>query len=196
MTDQDILLSGEKKKPGFFYSYIILIASFFILIVLGGITSSFGVFLKPLITEFGWSRAAISSAFSLTWILFGVVGIVAGRISDRFNPRISLSIGGLSLGLGYILMSKVGAIWQIYLFYSVLVSIGIGFIAIPLLSMVARWFVKGRGQASGIVMSGTGVGTVIVPPLSNLLISSYGWRTAYVVLGLVALVIIIVFAHC
>ena len=195
MTNQNISLSEDKKNAGFFYGYIILVASFFILVILGGITSSFGVFLKPVLNEFGWSRAAISSAYSLNMIIFGVVGIVAGRISDRFNPRVSLTIGGLFTGLGFLLMSQVSTIWQIYVFYGVLSGIGIGFIAIPLLSLVARWFVKGRGLASGIIVAGSGLGTVIIPPLANLIISNYSWQTAYLVLGAAALVLLIVFAQ-
>jgi MFS family permease len=195
MTKQNIVLSDKKKNAGFFYGYVILVASFFILVILGGITSSFGVFLKPVLTEFGWSRAAISSAYSLNMIIFGIVGIVAGRISDRFNPRVSLTIGGLFTGLGFLLMSQVGEIWQIYLFYGVLSGIGIGFIAIPLLSLVARWFVKGRGLASGIIVAGSGLGTIIIPPLANLIISNYSWRTAYLVIGSGALVLLIISAQ-
>jgi predicted MFS family arabinose efflux permease len=79
--------------------------------------------------------------------------------------------------------------------YGVLASIGIGFVPIPLLSLVARWFVKGRGLASGVVVAGSGLGMAVVPPLANLIISDYSWRTAYLVLGAVALVVIIAFAQ-
>jgi MFS family permease len=195
MKYQEILPSQEKQPSGFFYGYVILTASFFILMILGGVVSSFGLFLKPVLAEFGWSRATISSAFSLTFILFGISGILAGKVIDRFNPRIPLTIGGLFLGLGYLLMSQVHSVWQIYLFYGVLVSIGIGFIDIPLLSLVVRWFVKGRGLASGIIMSGIGVGTIIFPLLANQFILNYSWRTAYLVLGSASLGIVVILAQ-
>ena len=195
MTSRNVLQSNNVKPSRFFYGYIILIASFFILVIVGGTISSFGVFLKPVLNEFGWSRAAISSTYSLSMILGGFVGILGGRVSDRFSPRLALTVGGIFMGLGYLLMTQVHSIWQIYLFFGVLVSIGTGFIPIPLLSMVARWFYKGRGLASGIIMSGVGVGMTVIPPLANLFISKYNWRISYLVLGLASLVFIIMSAQ-
>jgi MFS family permease len=195
MKYQEILPSQDKQQSGFFYRYVILTASFFILMIVGGVVGSFGLFLKPVLEEFGWSRATVSSAFSLTFILFGVSGIVAGRFIDRLNPRIPLTIGGLFLGLGYLLMSQVHSVWQIYLFYGVLVSIGIGFIDIPLLSLAVRWFVKGRGVATGMMMSGIGVGSIIFPLLANQFILNYSWRTAYLVLGSASLGIVVILAQ-
>jgi OFA family oxalate/formate antiporter-like MFS transporter len=115
---------------------------------------------------------------------------LAGRLSDRFGPRLVLTIGGLLIGLGYLLMSQVNAIWQIYFFYGVLVSIGMGGMVVPLMSTSARWFAHRRGLTSGIIMAGVGIGIFITPPVANYLISSYNWRTSYIILGLVALVLI------
>jgi MFS family permease len=84
-------------------------------------------------------------------------------------------------------MSQVNAIWQIYLFFGILVSVGEGGIFVPLMSTVARWFVKGRGLASGIAVSGVAFGIIILPLLANLLISTYSWRYSYIVLGFTAL---------
>ena len=163
--------------------------------IVWGTQYSFGVFFKPVLTEFGWTRAATSGAYSLNVILTGLFGIVAGRLSDRFGPRLVVTFCGLFMGLGYLLMSQVGAIWQMYLFYGVLVSVGVAGMWVPLLSTVARWFVKGRGLASGIAASGIGAGTVIMPPLANQLISSYSWRTSYVIIGLVVLALTVIVAQ-
>jgi MFS transporter, OFA family, oxalate/formate antiporter len=189
------LESNQGKQSGFFYGYIILIASFLILFIVGGTIISFGVFLKPVLNEFGWSRAIFSGANSINLILGGVFGILAGRIGDRFGPRLALTIGGLFMGLGFLLMSQVQTVWQIYFFYGVLLSLGTGFVPIPVLSLLARWFIKGRGLATGIAMSGVGVGIVIVPPLADLCISTYSWQTCYMVFGFTSLILIIALAQ-
>ncbi|MDD4860194.1 MAG: MFS transporter [Dehalococcoidales bacterium] len=188
-------LSTEGREPRFFYGYIIILASFLILMIAFGAQYSFGVFFKPVLNEFDWSRAATSGAYSLNTVLNGVFGIITGKLSDRFGSRLVVTVCGFLIGLGYLLMSQISAVWQMYLCYGVLISMGMAGMWVPLLSTVARWFVKRRGLASGIVVSGTGLGTVIMPPLANHLISSYNWRTSYMIIGLVALIVIIISAQ-
>ena len=89
------------------------------------------VFFKPILIEFGWSRATISGAFSLSWIIQGVLGVLMGGINDRFGPRVVVSICGLLFGLGYLLTSRIAAVWQLYLFYGVIVGIALGGVYIP-----------------------------------------------------------------
>ena len=180
----------EDKKPRFFYGYAIVLAAFLIMVVAFGTLYSFGVFFKPLLTEFGWSRAAISGAHSLCMILTGALSIVAGRLNDKFGPRLVLTVCGFLLGLGYLLMSQISAIWQLYLFYGVILAIGVSGSFVPLASTVARWFVKRRGMMTGILVSGIGFGMVVMPPIANWLITDYGWRNCYMVVGIVALVLI------
>lgn len=190
MNNHEILPAKEKKQSRFYYGYFIVAACFFIFFILGGVTFSFGVFFKPMLSEFGWTRAATSGAFSLNMILGGVFGILGGRLTDRFGPRLVITGGGLLICLGYLLMSQVNAIWQIYLFLGMLAGIGMGGMAIPMMSTIARWFTKGRGLATGIVSSGVGVGIIIMPPIANLLITSYSWRTSYLILGIMVIVFI------
>lgn len=75
----------------------------------------FGVFFKPVLNEFGWTRAATSGAYSLYGVSFGFFSIFTGRLSDRFGPRLVITVCGLIIGLGYVLMSQISAIWQIYI---------------------------------------------------------------------------------
>ncbi len=195
MTNHDLFAQKGKKPSRFFYGYIIVLMSFLILLISWGAQYSFGVFLKPVLNEFSWTRAAVSGAYSLNMVLGGIFGIFAGRLSDRFGPRPILTAGGLLIGLGYLLMSQVNAIWQIYVFFGVVLSIGISGMFVPLISTTARWFVKGRGLASGLVMAGVGVGITITPPFANQLISVYNWRTSYIIIGFITLGSIVIFAQ-
>lgn len=182
-------------KSKIFYGYIIVLSGFLIMMIMAGTLYTFGVFFEPLLTEFGWSRAAISGAYSLYMMMHGLFYIVTGRLNDRFGPRIIVTACGLCFGLGYLLISQISAIWQLYLFYGVLVAAGMSGGFIPLGSTVARWFVKRRGLMTGIVMSGVGLGTMIMPPVANWLIYSYSWRTAYIVVGSIALVLVVLAAQ-
>jgi len=190
----DLHLAGN-RKPKFFYGYVVVVAAFLILVVMWGTSYSFGVFFKPLLTEFGWTRAMTSGAFSLSLILMGLLSIVTGRLNDRFGPRIVTAACGFILGLGYLLMSQISAIWQLYLFYGVIIAVGVSGGFVPLLSTVSKWFVTRRGTMTGIVVSGVGVGTMVMPPLAGWFISTYGWRTSYITIGIIALVLIVLAAQ-
>jgi len=185
----------EKRASWFFYGYVIVLAAFLIMTVMWGVFYSFGIFFEPVLVEFGWTRAATSGAFSLCFLLAGFFAIVAGRLNDRFGPRIVMTASSLFLGAGYFLMSQIGAIWQLYLFYGVIIAIGSGGSFVPLASTISRWFVRRRGLVTGIIASGIGFGTMIMPPVANWLISSYGWRTSYVILAGIASVLILLAAQ-
>jgi len=182
-------------KPRFFYGYVIVSAIFVIMLMTFGLNYTFGVFLKPLIAEFGWTRAATSAAYSLCTLVAGFLGIFAGRLSDRLGSKIIGIACGFFLGLGFLLMSQVNALWQLYLFYGLIIAAGIGGIWPALLPTVAKWFVARRGLMTGIVASGIGFGQIIVPPLASRLIYTYDWRPAYIIVGIVTLVFIILAAQ-
>ena len=121
--------------------------------------------------------------------------MVTGRLNDRLGPRIVITVGSVLLGSGYLLMSQVSAPWQFYLFWGVLLAIGMSSGFTPLTSTVARWFVKRRGMMTGIVAAGVGLGTIIMPPVASWLISSYDWRTSFLVIGITALALLILAAQ-
>jgi len=178
------------EKGRLFYGYIVVAASLVVMATMWGIYYSFGVFFKPLLDEFGWARAVTSGVFSVSLIVVGFLCIVAGRLTDRFGPRLVVTICGLFLGIGYILVSLVSSVWHLYLFYGVIISIGMSGAYVPLVSTVARWFVKKRGMMTGLAVSGLGLGTLIMPLVANWLISNHGWRFSFRVVGAVALVIV------
>jgi MFS family permease len=185
----------ENRKSRFFYGYVIVAVTFLIFLVIGGTHYSFGVFFKPLASECGWTRATTSGAFSLYIFLSGFLWMIVGRLNDRLGPRIIMTSTLFFLGLGYLLMSRVSVIWHLYLFYGVIIAIGMSAAFVPLASTVARWFVKNRGLMTGIAISGVSTGTMIMPPLASWLIGSYGWRTSYIVLAIVVWVVLISIAQ-
>ncbi len=179
-------------KGKFFYGYVVVALGLLINMVLGGTLYTFSVFFEPLSTDFGWTRAATSGAFSLFMTLHGILYIFTGKMNDKLGPRIVMSLCGLFMGVGYMLMSLTGEIWQIYLFYGVIIAVGMSGGYVPLTSTVTRWFTGNskRGLMVGISVAGVGLGTMIFPPLATWLINSYGWKTSYIVIGISVLVII------
>jgi len=185
----------QTNNPRFFYGYILVATAFVIQLVVWGIYNAYGVFFNPLLDEFSWSRATISGAVSLSQILAGLGAIVLGNLNDRFGPRILMTFCGALIGLGYFLMSQLNSVWQLYLFYGVIVGIGISGTDVVLLSTTARWFIKRRGMMSGIVKMGTGVGMMTLPLVAAWLISDYGWRTSYSIIGIALFICVVAGAH-
>ena len=183
------------KRPTFFYGYLILATCFCIQGIGVGTYVTFGVFFKPLLAEFGWSRATLSSAHSLTFLIAGMLGILVGRLNDRLGPRILMTVTGFIYGFGFILMSRVNALWQLYVFYSLIVGVGLSSIDVIALSTTARWFVRRRGMVTGMVKVGTGAGQLIMPIVASLLIAGFGWRLSYIIIGVLAMLLLILVAQ-
>ena len=134
-----------QQKTKYFYGYNIVAAGFIIQAVCIGAMFTYGVFFKEFQAEFGWSRAAISGASSLAFLTMGLVGVIAGKMNDWIGPKVIIVMSGISLGIGYLLMSGLQALWQLYLIYGILVGIGFSTHDVITLSTVARWFIRRRG---------------------------------------------------
>ena len=194
MVRQEEGISSENKSS-FFYGYLIVWVAFIIMFVFWGSFYSFGVFFKLILKEFGWTRAMTAGAFSLCSLTQGLLGIAMGGLTDKFGPRVVMTCCGLLLGLGYLLMSRLSVIWELYLCYGVIVGAGMGGSFTPLMSTVARWFVGRRSTMTGIVAAGTGIGALIGPPVISRLVVGYGWRVSYVILGSIVLLVAVLCAQ-
>lgn len=175
------------KEQKFFYGWVVAAISCLLLVVCFGVQYSFGIFFKPLISEFGWSRAETSGIFSLYMIARGVLSILMGFFYDRYGPRKTVSIGGISMGLGLLLTSKAKEIWQIYILYSIMGGLGAASFYVPLASTLSKWFIEKRGFVLGLYTSGVGIGAIIFSPLAEFLISSYNWRFSYIIISMITL---------
>jgi MFS family permease len=186
---------GKAPKGKYLYGHVIAATCFCIQAVGIGTYFSYGVLFNPLIDEFGWSRASISGAASMAFLLMGFLGIGVGRLNDRFGPRVLMTVSGVFFGMGYLLMSRLETIWQLYLFFGIIFGIGLSTVDVIALSTIARWFVRKRGIVTGIVKVGTGAGQMIMPFLVSILIIHYGWRSSCVIIGVTVLVILVAAAQ-
>lgn len=176
-------------QPRIFYGWLVVAAAFAITFIGFGCAYTFSAFLEPLEHEFGASRGSVSLVFSLAGFLYFGLGIVSGPLADRFGSRPLAITGMVLVGLGLALASAARSLAEVYAAYSLSVGLGVGCAYVPAIGAVQRWFVRRRGFASGLAVSGIGVGTLAMPPLASLLIASLGWRSAYLALGALALVL-------
>ena len=173
------------------YGWVVLAAAFVIITMAVGTLFSLAVFLKPLEDSAGWARSSVSAIALLNWVAMGVGSFLAGYLSDRFGARPVVVGGGLLLGGGLVLSGQVRELWQFYITFGILVGFGVSCFYVPLTVTAIRWFEHRRGLAASIVSSGNGLGTLVIAPLTRWLINAYDWRTAFVILGEIALVVVI-----
>jgi len=149
-----------------------------------------GVFLKPLNQEFHWNRAEISFAYMLCTLSGSAALPLLGRIVDRYGVRVvvipSLLLFGLCLMSGYFLSSHL---WHFYALYLAIGLVSSGTTPLPYARVISHWFDKKRGLALGLAMAGVGLGSFVMPSLAHALVTTGGWRVAYVCLGLLVIVI-------
>lgn len=143
---------------------------------------SFTAFFNPVIKEFGWSYTATSIAAALRSIEGGLASPIVGFAADRYGSRRLLIAGGVLSGVGFILFSRITSLWGFY-FTFIFLSIGVSLLLpIPGWTATANWFIKKRALALGILSASIGLGGMLVYGV-NLLIETYGWRAASVVIG-------------
>jgi len=172
-----------------FHGWFVVAAAFAVTFVGFGCAYTFSAFVESLQREFGASRGSVSLVFSLAAFLYFGLGIVSGPLADRWGARRLAVLGMLLVGIGLVLAAAARTIAEVYVAYGLGVGIGVGFSYVPVIGAVQRWFVRRRGFASGLAVSGIGVGTLVMPPFASYLIEHFGWRETYVALGAFAAVL-------
>jgi MFS family permease len=166
------------------YRWVIVAAGAFMGCVAIGSIFSLPVFLEPMSVATGWSRTAISLAMTFTFLTMGVASFGWGMLMDRFGPRIVLLAGSCVLGVGLVLASRAPTVEAFQFRYGVLVGAGGGAIFAPLMATVAGWFDTHRSLAVSLVSAGMGVAPMTVAPIAAVLVSTYDWRFAQLLIGL------------
>ena len=172
------------RKP-LYYGWILLAAVVFVMLAASGIRAVFGVFIKPIEADLGWTRQQLSGAAALSLFVLGAVGPTMGWLADVWGPRRVMFLSASILGIGTVLSSFVGHLWQFYVSAGVLMAMGAGGLSMATSSTIAaRWFVARRGLILGILGGAMSAGQMLIVPLAMLFIHFHGWRWSFLWLGI------------
>jgi len=178
-----------RKRPVIFYGWVVAAVSAITVAVVMGLRFSFAVFYVAILDEFGWSRASAAFIFSLHVAVYGLMAPLAGALSDRFGPRKVIPFGIIVSVLSVAGCSLASSIWHFYLLFGFLAAIGLSVAGIiPHQACLSNWFIRKRAGAFGMLHAGMGVAALWVLSAQSL-ISSVGWRAAYVIVAATVAVI-------
>ncbi|MGZ8488197.1 MAG: MFS transporter [Candidatus Binatia bacterium] len=186
--------SSSRSDRKFFYGWYIVGVGFLSHVVCAfHMSSTLSVFLKPLTEDLGVSRGLFSLLRSGEILIGAAMAPLVGPMVDRFGGRWLMAGGALSAGLGFVLMSQVGAFWQFLLLRWIFVAIGGVFMCHMIVSVtVSRWFVRKRGRAIAIASMGQGFAKVCIPVVTATLFAWVGWRLTWSMFGLITLALVVV----
>ncbi len=182
----------HRLRPDLFYGWYVVTAGFALSFVTVGI-GFYGqtVFLDGLIREYGWSKASVSGASTVYFITTGMVGIGVGRIVDRFGARPPILAGAVAMAAALLWLGSIDEPYQLYLVYLLLAASFSMSSAIPMSSLMNKWFVRGRARAMSFSQTGVSVGGLILVPLATTLIADEGMGVATQLLAALVLIVVI-----
>jgi sugar phosphate permease len=185
-------MATAKNPGGIFWGWWIVLGATLVSIVSSGIGFyGHSVLLDPLVNQHGWSKGIISSAISLYFIVSGFVGMMISRFIDSNGPRYVLVIGALIFGFSLMLLGFVEEVWHLFAVYILLAVGWSGTALIPLNTLITNWFIRKRGLALSITMTGLSIGGIIMVPLATRMISQTGLKTTLFALGVIYCLVII-----
>jgi MFS family permease len=173
------------------YGWVIVAAGALITCVAMGAMFSLPVYLQPIADETGWSRAGISGAMTVGFIVMGVAGFGWGTLSDRIGARPVVLMAAFILGAGLLLASQAKDLLVFQFAHGGLVGASGGAFFAPIMSATIGWFDKHRSLAVSLVSLGGGVAPMVITPFASILIEQYGWRSAMLMIAIGALVIVV-----
>ncbi len=180
------------RKKIFYGWWIVLATNIICMLGYGTWLYSFGVFFKPMMAEFGWTRAMTAGAYSLRSVEGGIASPLVGWAVDKYGSRVIIIIGALISGLAFALMSLIHSLLGFYLFYGIVLSIGMSaMLYLPADTVLSKWFVRKLSRALAVLKTGAGFGGLICAPIAAVLITHFGWRAAFLILGIAVWVIVI-----
>jgi MFS family permease len=185
---QPVATGPSLMRPGIFYGWLVVTAAFAVCFIGFGSAYTFSVFLRPLQQEFGASRGSVSLVFALAGFLYFSIGAITGPLADRWGARWLAAAGMLLVAAGLASAALSHTLLGVYAGYGLGVGLGVGFSYVPAVGAVQHWFTRRRGLASGLAVSGIGVGTLVMPAIAAFLIGTLGWRSTYLVLAAIAAV--------
>lgn len=176
----------------FYYGWVIVAIGFvgdFLAAGIGGYT--LGLFFRTMGAELGWSRTTLAFSQTVRSVVTGLSGPLIGPMVDRFGARVIMVMGALVAGVSLIGLSRISEPWHFYLLYGAGAALGIAeFGNLVIATAVAKWFVRKRGRAMAFTTMGVSSGGLVLVPVTSFIISSYGWRTAWVFFGVLVVLLI------
>ena len=169
-----------EEKPA--HRWLVVIGGLLIIMCLG-VAYSWGVFLMPIASEFGWGRGETSLAMSILLLVFSVFMVIGGMCEKRYGPKVTATLGGIFVCLGWVLAYFTESLLWLYITYGMLAGIGTGLGYLPSISTGVKWFPDKRGLVTGIVIFGFGFGSAFLAPLAVRFIEVYGWRMTMLIYG-------------
>jgi len=176
------------QRLPFFYGWLIFLATVLSYMFMYGLRYSVGVFFVPLQNEFGWMSAMTAGTVTVFFWVYGFTALFIGRLCERIGVRLTISLGGLLLGVGGILASFTGDLWHLYVAWGIFAAIGSSILYTIPNMVLGRFFQKHRGKAVGWSSIGISAAQAILVPFAAWAIIQYGWRPAFIILGVFVLV--------
>ena len=184
-------MSNAKFSETLGYGWIVVAVAFFLSAISFGTLASVGIFLKPLIAEFGWSRGNLSLGYTAIAFASAVTGILWSIIVDRHGSRWVVLFGAIAMGIPLLLLSRIELLAEFYVYYFLFGALGHAAVTGPLWVCVGLWFKNNVGLALGLTFSGSAIGQGVVPYIARYLIDNFGWETAYSTLGMAYMILAI-----
>ncbi|HWV21125.1 MAG TPA: MFS transporter [Devosia sp.] len=173
------------------YGWVIVAAGAVITCLAMGAMFALPVYLQPIAEETGWTRAGISGAMTVGFIVMGVAGFLWGTLTDRIGARPVVLVAAVLLGLGLFVASRANDLLVFQFAYGGLVGASGGAFFAPLIATTLGWFDKHRSLAVSLVSLGGGIAPMTITPLATILIANYGWRNAMMMTAIAAVVLIV-----
>ena len=178
----------SKGGKRIYHGWLVVAASMIILSAAGGMSNSFSVFVLPLSEEFGWSRAYLVGAFAIAVLMNGLTQPIIGHLFDRYDSRRVILVSVAVAGFASVGLDWTSQYWHLIVLFSFVFSTASGGASFGILGpLAARWFLKRRTLVLALLLSAPTMGSIFFTPTAGLLLASYGWREAWIVLGSVLL---------
>jgi sugar phosphate permease len=179
-----------REREGIFWGWYVVMGAFLISSISYGARYSFGVFVKPMSVDYGWSRSVVSLGASINMIVYSFCAIFLGRILDKVAPRWIITAGAIVASVSYILTGLARTPLHFYLAYGVLCGAGTACMGLLVVnSSVGKWFIRKRGTAIGISTMGVSFGTMALTPLAGYIVKNYDWHYGFIFLGIIFVLI-------
>ena len=173
------------------YGWVIVAVGALMTCVGMGSMFSLAVFLQPISADTGWSRTGVSTAMTIDFLAMGAAAFAWGSLSDRYGTRVVVLAGAVLLGLGLIAASQATSLIAFQLLFGIAVGVAVGAFYAPMMAAASGWIENNRSLAVALVSAGMGVAPLTVAPFARWLITAYDWRTAMLIIGVSALVLLV-----